>query len=359
MGLIRFFLALIVVIAHTDPFFGFEFLGGKTSVQAFYIISGFYMALILNEKYVGINNSYKLFLTNRLIRLYPVYWTVLILIILLSLTYGFISDGENFVHLNRFKDNHDQLSPITFVILIFSNVFIFFQDALLFFEINPANGLLFFQPKFNPNALNGFDFALIPQAWTVSLELLFYLIAPFIVRRKTSSIIYMFTVLLILRILMKHVWDFNYTPWNFRFFPIELTFFLLGILSYKLYKSKQLQSINNQVNIMVFVGLLLLVLCYDKIHLANKNELFFLLFFIAIPFIFNLTKKSKLDRYIGELSYPIYIIHMFIISIGANLEKQHFHLNNIMLIIISIVAAIFLKHFVSDRIEVYRQNRVK
>lgn len=359
MGLIRLFLALIVVVAHTDPFFGFEFLGGKISVQAFYIISGFYMALILNEKYIGINNSYKLFLTNRLIRLYPVYWTVLISLVLFSLSYGLITNGESFAYLHQFKNNHDILSPSSYVIFVFSNVFIFFQDALLFFEINPANGLLFFQPRFDSNALNGFDFALIPQAWTVSLELSFYLIAPFIVRRKTSSIIYLFIIILTLRILMKYVWDFNYTPWNFRFFPIELTFFLLGIIAYKLYKSDRLKNSNNKLNKIIFAGLLLLIICYDRIQIANKTELFFLLFFLAIPFIFNLTKKSKLDRYLGELSYPIYIVHIFVILIGRSLEKQGIHLNNIMLMMISLAAAVFLKHFVSDKIEVFRQKRVK
>ena len=50
MGIIRLILAIAVVIVHTEePIFGFEFVRGLVAVQAFYIISGFYMAMILNE----------------------------------------------------------------------------------------------------------------------------------------------------------------------------------------------------------------------------------------------------------------------------------------------------------------------
>ena len=78
MGLIRTLLAISVVLAHSSPIFGIKLVGGQVAVQAFYMISGFYMTLVLNEKYVGANKAYKLFITNRLLRLWPVYWTVLV-----------------------------------------------------------------------------------------------------------------------------------------------------------------------------------------------------------------------------------------------------------------------------------------
>ena len=40
------------------------------------MISGFYMAMILTEKYCG-PGSYRLFLTNRFLRIYPIYWITL------------------------------------------------------------------------------------------------------------------------------------------------------------------------------------------------------------------------------------------------------------------------------------------
>src|SRR5450759_4624800 len=78
MGIIRVLLALSVVAAHFGGIWNLRFVGGQVAVQSFYIISGFYMSLILNEKYVGKNKSYKLFITNRFLRLYPIYWLSLI-----------------------------------------------------------------------------------------------------------------------------------------------------------------------------------------------------------------------------------------------------------------------------------------
>ena len=77
MGILRFLLAISVVAHHCGPILGFDFVGGQVAVQSFFIISGFYMSLILNEKYVGINSSYKLFITNRLIKLYPIFYNYL------------------------------------------------------------------------------------------------------------------------------------------------------------------------------------------------------------------------------------------------------------------------------------------
>lgn len=358
MGYIRTLLAIIVIIGHTEPLFGSVFLGGKISVQAFYIISGFYMSLILCEKYVGVNNSYKLFITNRLIRLYPVYWAVLILILTASLLVAAITGGNHFGPLNVFKENYDILSPLSLIILVISNLFIFFQDTLLFFEIDPATGSFFFQQKFNINALNGLKFSLVPQAWTVALELLFYLIAPFIVRRKTHIIILLFMLFVILKSFLHYGLGLNYAPWNFRFFPSELIFFLMGIISYKIYTNYQWLLSKPNFNKLVFACIIAASLVYDKVTFDYKSQLFFTLFFLSIPFIFKMSGKSKLDRYIGELSYPLYIVHIFVIWVTGNLDFINLY-KGIYVIIISVLASIALKHFVSDKIEIYRQNRLK
>lgn len=358
MGHLRTFLAIIVIISHTESFFGFNFLGGKVAVQSFYIISGFYMSLILNEKYIGINNSYKLFITNRLIRIYPIYWAILLLVIIGSILFGIFTDGSSYGPLNVITDNYDKLSISSLFIVIFSNVFIFLQDALLFFEINLENGQFFFQPKFDINALNGFDFALIPQAWTVALELLFYLIAPFIVKRKTNIILLLLVTFLFLKYFLRHNLGLNHTPWNFRFFPSELTYFLLGVFSYKISKSENIKLLNPIINKSIFAFIIVFIILFDKINLNFKNELFFIAFFISIPYIFQLSKKSKIDRYIGDLSYTLYICHIFILTI---VNKLNFLIINkgITVILLSFIISIILKHLLSDNIEKYRQNRLK
>jgi len=84
-------LAMAVALGHLDFFFmGID---GTMAVQAFYMISGFYMALVLNEKYIGKAASYRLFISNRFIRLYPNYLIILVLNIFVALFIFLWTDG--------------------------------------------------------------------------------------------------------------------------------------------------------------------------------------------------------------------------------------------------------------------------
>ncbi|SNS37665.1 hypothetical protein SAMN05421770_101721 [Granulicella rosea] len=50
MGTLRLLLAIAVILAHI-PGVSYRATGGETSVQCFYIISGFFIAMILDRKY--------------------------------------------------------------------------------------------------------------------------------------------------------------------------------------------------------------------------------------------------------------------------------------------------------------------
>src|SRR5690606_29379485 len=150
----------------------------------------------------------------------------------------------------------------------------------------------------------------------------------------------------------------THTPWAFRFFPTELPLFLLGILSYKLYKSEHIKLLNQKVNLAILVFVIIAITMYDKIAFSFKPQIFFVMFFMAIPFIFELSKKSKIDRYVGELSYPLYLIHLFVIVIVSHLNVVIIN-KGITVLVISLVGSIGLKHLVSDRVESYRQNRLQ
>ena len=52
MGLLRLWLAFSVVLMHSHSFYGFTGIGGY-AVPAFFVMSGFYMNLILTTKYRG------------------------------------------------------------------------------------------------------------------------------------------------------------------------------------------------------------------------------------------------------------------------------------------------------------------
>ncbi len=74
MGIVRTLLASAVVLVHSGSFFLYNITGGgQVAVQMFYIVSGFYMALVLTEKYAEAPVD---FYVNRALRLFPTYWVI-------------------------------------------------------------------------------------------------------------------------------------------------------------------------------------------------------------------------------------------------------------------------------------------
>src|ERR1700749_5034265 len=79
MGLMRLVLALSVLRGHTGTLLlGLGLLPDDLAVESFYMISGFYMAMVLNEKYTR-QSDLIIFWQQRFWRLYPTYLTVLCL----------------------------------------------------------------------------------------------------------------------------------------------------------------------------------------------------------------------------------------------------------------------------------------
>lgn len=145
MGILRFLLAISVVIAHSSSIFGFDLVGGQIAVQAFFIISGFYMTLILNEKYIGANHSYRLFISNRTLRLYPVYWVVFLLTVFYSGYIYFSSDGLKYGNFHPYVTYIKDLNITSILFLILTNIFLFFQDIVMFLGVDLETGSLFYR----------------------------------------------------------------------------------------------------------------------------------------------------------------------------------------------------------------------
>src|SRR5262245_48480055 len=99
MGMVRVALAMAVVLWHL-PLPSYKFLSGGLAVQAFFIISGFYMALVLNGKYKDVG----LFYSNRLLRLFPTYFVMVALTIVA--VYGFSASAtQDPALIDRFLQN--------------------------------------------------------------------------------------------------------------------------------------------------------------------------------------------------------------------------------------------------------------
>ncbi len=81
MGFLRLYLALCVVAGHAGDVFPWEMHNGRQAVQIFFIISGFYIELILSGKYHTRTAFYK----SRALRIFPPYALVAAGVCLLSL----------------------------------------------------------------------------------------------------------------------------------------------------------------------------------------------------------------------------------------------------------------------------------
>ncbi|WP_197428731.1 acyltransferase family protein [Phnomibacter ginsenosidimutans] len=358
MGIIRFILAISVVLAHAGPLLGNSLVGGQLAVQAFYIISGFYMALILNEKYVSGNRGYKIFIVNRALRLFPIYWFILFATLLYSLAIGFNNNGAFFPLLDIYIHHFSELGWLASGLLIFSNFFILFQDLILFLGVHIDTGQLFFTSDFLNTSPILHKFVLIPQAWTLSLELLFYLIAPFIVRKKLMVIISLLLISAFIKYTL-HIWGLEKDPWSYRFFPAELMFFLLGTLAYRVIFIKIAGKRQYKILSLSMLTLLLsATFFYNQIALPGKSALYLTLIFLTLPFAFTFTKNISLDRYIGELSYPIYISHMLVLTVCYALHLESLGTISLFAVILSILLSIFMNETIGKRIERIRQSRI-
>ncbi len=359
MGILRTILALAVVVYHSFTIFGLRLCGGQIAVESFFMISGFYMAFILNEKYVGVG-SYRTFLLGRFYRIFPVYWIVLVAALLLSLIgyYGF----NHAYYLSRFFENKECLSFTTMGYFLLENILIIGQDVLYFLrldtECNPK--LMYYILSYKHL---GYQYLLVPQAWSISLELLFYIIAPFIVRKKIGWQLVIILLSLGAKVMYALQFNLSLDPWTYRFFLFELGFFMLGSVAYQCYSYFQNKQISPQIGYALLALCVIGICSIDELAMNEniKNSLFYSLIFVSIPFIFLAFKNSTVDRYIGELSFSLYISHHLIVSLFRGFFYSHSEwmmYYGYTVVMSSLLVAIVFQKLIIKPLEVIRMKRI-
>jgi len=363
MGILRFLLALSVLTSHFGPVIGLDFIGGQLAVQSFFMISGFYMSMILNEKYTGKNSSFKLFITNRLLRLYPLYGAVLIFSLATCLFIGFTNTDHHYPVFENYYDANTGFLSCLF--LCFSQLFIIGQDLVMFLGIQPDSGSLFFTSNFWNTSPQLYTFLLVPQAWSLALEFTFYLIAPLLLRKKTGLICAVVGLSLVLRFMLYYTAGLQNDPWTYRFFPTEIVFFLIGSLGYKFYIKIKVLKFSSLLGYMLSIALITFILKYPQIPLGQrilfqyslKDAAYLAMVAFSIPFLFVAFKKSGLDAAIGELSYPIYISHLLMAKICWLFHADSMH-TPLFIALATIIFSVILNQSITKPIERYRQNRL-
>lgn len=171
MGILRLFLSISVIAAHSGTFvFSSHWIDGGYAVNLFFIISGFYMALILSGKYKAINPIF--FYENRVLRLLPLYCIGLFLAVIVS-----------------YDDIYSFFQSLTFhskIFFITQNMFVFGQDLSYILCGKDLSG----------QCAGSVPLTINPPAWSLSVELIFYIIAPFFVKTAKKTLLLFFVSIL-------------------------------------------------------------------------------------------------------------------------------------------------------------------
>lgn len=354
MGLIRVLLAVSVILAHAGPLFGLRLVGGH-SVQAFFIISGFYMSMILGDQYSLDRAGIKRFYMSRYTRLMPTYWIVLLMAVGFAAWYGY----TNFLDIRSYSNILHSIGWAPALWSIFSNVFLFGIDWTLFASILPT-GAVRFASSFDAPGLPFHRLLLVPQAWSLGTELLFYMMAPFIVRRSNWFIGGMIVAGVGLRLAIYNS-GFEAEPWTDRFFPTELPLFLVGILGNRFYRSPYFSAVQGYSSV-GFVGAMALLFSFQWIDVGDpeiQRWIFFTGFAVCVPFVFHLTRKNVWDRRIGEISYPVYILQTLILQVVTSLLSSQRQSPALAVILITLPLSALLYWLVDRNVDRFRQRKFK
>jgi peptidoglycan/LPS O-acetylase OafA/YrhL len=323
---IRFFAVLGVVCTHSAQKVSFSnsvfnqlFNFFEMGVIAFFVISLNLMSKIISKH----DFKYQHFMYNRAIRLFPLYITFIII----------------YLPLNYLKALYDVGNPgfLYNLPLVLSNIFLLNS----FFENSSY---------------------VVPGGWSISIELIFYTLAPIVVyisKNKNVHIKILILLTLYFGLISVYVYK-NDTVFLNGFGPLythplfQIPMFIFGGL---LLNQKVKPTVGR---LFLFLGLLASFIIHSNIIETQIDSIFYVFFFIiGIQFYINsnntqkttLTSVDKFITLVASLSYEIYLVHFIILNIISRpLKYLGFNLEGIVGLIIILSATLFGSIIISQRV---------
>lgn len=382
MGVLRLYLAICVVAIHSGKIVPWDLHNGREAVQIFFIISGFYMQLIITcGKYQSIFQFYRA----RILRIFIPYFFALGFVVTTSIIWGCIFG--DWLTLREAVLSGSNKTTGAFLTLI-TNFTVFFQDWVFFFAQTKGESL-HLTVNYNTSEFPLWRYLWIPQAWSIGVELSFYLIAPFLIKKISNRNLIIFVVAVFAaRLVLYKMIGFIGDPWIYRFFPFELAHFFYGLLGARLIQrfesgfarittfADQVFQRMGKLSYVVFPLSFLAGFWGQRSlneigsHYAKKIvpsggiEIFYLLslseWIIIVPILFAATKHITFDRTLGELSFPIYLTH-YTVAMAVHEALRKFDaplLAGPVAVILSVILAVLFHFAFFQKFELWRQRYI-
>jgi peptidoglycan/LPS O-acetylase OafA/YrhL len=306
MGLLRLWLASIVLVGHAGVNVGSR---GPLAVSAFFVLSGFLIQLVISEHYATRERRWiGRFYCSRALRIFPLYYLFVILTLPLALT-------GNQVLISALATGNHWTQSLT----VLANVLLFGQDAFRFLQIEMPSGALVLLTHLPAQRWIAANYlSILGQAWSLSIELSFYAIAPFILTRSSRVLIVVAALSLLVRLAVSIMIGPQGNPdFNWAFFPSEIATFVLGSLAYRLYRAQTTATFTRLPAVVALAVIVLYTYYFDVLSLAGERLAaggFCFLVAAMLPSLEAATRRNRVDRFIGTLSYPIYIGHITVLT---------------------------------------------
>lgn len=277
MGALRLFLAIVVMFSHMGyTFYGYNL--GVTAVVIFYLLAGQVVARLWYK--APVERRLWWFLRDRALRILPAYYISLALVAFLWWV-GLLYDPHFLA-----------LSPATFE--WFANI-----------SLIPMNYFMF----------NDSDrFALLPTAWSLAVEVQFYLLVPLLLSRRSLFRVCALVSLLIYAGAQLGFLQQDY--YGYRLLPGVLWVFLSGALL------AQPSRRHYAVLGVLWVACCIYTICLFYVSQPYKPHLMEVAvgYVLGVPLVHFLSRVSilssgfqRFQRYAGACSYPLFLIHLPVI----------------------------------------------
>lgn len=342
----RFYAALLVFAHHINYLSNGKWISafpdGYMGVTFFYILSGFILSYCHQHAFKSNEQTFGGFYLNRIARIVPLHWLTLLFVVI-------------FIIHHRGVGSELKWSSLAANIMLLQA---FVPDDSVIFSYNWV-------------------------AWSLSCEMFFYLLFPWLVKRHTQSlVVFGFAIaagqLLVAQGKIFQQDSLTYTPME-KFFcyffpPSRLFDFILGICLYRLWilKIEIKQHIASGLQLAALVLLAACVWLSSKINPLLRFDLYYAIPLALLVFVFTYhdglfarVVSTRVSVYLGEVSFAIYMVHQLVIR-GTFGALSHGHaqlfqswLNVFVFAGVCMLASLVVSMLLYEFYEIPMKNRVR